>query len=285
MQLKIVLCPVDFSDLAKRELALAVEVCETFGARLVLHHNLALISPGLTRAWEWNAVHRAEQTSSVDAEARMRELLAELPKTVCAEASISAGPLGPALLEIAARLPADLIVLGSHGWSSADHASVSERIIDHSPCPVLTIQEGKEVTQRFRLRAPDGEMTTVVVPTDLSECARRAVEYAFDLARTTPIAIHLLRILPSGSASAADDAAQHELSGLVPADLVGKTTCHVSQGDPIKEILRFSHQIDAGFIVMGEHARSFFRRFLTKDTAREVLHRAPCPVWFIPPER
>ena len=39
---RIVLCPIDFSELSRRELALATEVCATFGARLVLHHNIAL---------------------------------------------------------------------------------------------------------------------------------------------------------------------------------------------------------------------------------------------------
>ena len=37
------------------------------------------------------------------------------------------------------------------------------------------------------------------------------------------------------------------------------------------------------YAVMGEHARDFVHRFFTHDTAREVLHRAPCPVWFVPP--
>ena len=32
---KIVLCPIDFSDLSQQELALAVEVGEAFGAHLV----------------------------------------------------------------------------------------------------------------------------------------------------------------------------------------------------------------------------------------------------------
>jgi universal stress protein A len=282
MQLKIVLCPVDFSDLAKKELALAVEVCEAFRAHLVLHHNQAVVSPGLTRAWEWNEVHRADHTSPVEAENRMRKILAELPKTVSAEASISSGPLGPVILEIASRLPADLIVLGSHGWSTADHASVSERIIEHSPCPVLTIQEGEGVVERFRLHAAEGEVIKVVVPTDLSDSAKKAVDYSFDLARKTRVELHLLHVLPRGSAYLTIDAAQQQLSSLVPTDIVDKTKGHVRQGDPIKEILSFSRHIDASFVVMGEHARGFLRHFFTKDTAREVLHRAACPVWFIP---
>lgn len=281
-RLKIVLCPIDFSDLSRRELALAVEVGEAFGAHLVLHHNLAAVSPGLTRAWEWNEVHRADAVSTSKAEARMRQLLAELPKGVSAEASVSSGPLAPLLLELARQLPADLVVLGSHGWSTPDHASVTERIIDRSPCPVLTIQEG--AVPHFRLRAaPGSDAVPVIVPTDLSEEGQRVVEYAVELARKAPLQLHLLHVVPAGTSFMTLETAQRRVNDLVPTDLLAQAECHVRQGDSIAEILKLGERISPAFMIMGEHARSFFRRLFTKDTAREVLHRAPCPVWFVPP--
>lgn len=283
---KIVLCPVDFSDLSRQELALAVEVCEGFGARLVLHHNQAAVSPGLTRAWEWNELHRADAESSDKANARLRALLADLPKTVSATATVSAGPVGPVLLELAAQLPADLVVLGSHGWSTADHASVTERIIASCPCPVLTLHEGDEVARRFRLRAAgEGEVIRVVVPTDLSPSAGTAVEYAFALARALPIELHLLHVAARGRLHGELQAAEVQLRDLVPAELMARVQCHIQQGESVDVILRFSQRLEPAFMVMGEHARGFLRRFFTRDTAREVLHRAPCPVWFVPPQR
>ncbi len=281
-RLRIVLCPIDFSDLTRQELALAAEVGEAFGAHLVLHHNLVAVSPGLTRAWEWNEVHRADAVSTAKAEARMRQLLAELPKGVSAEASVSSGPLAPVLLELARQLPADLIVLGSHGWSTPDHASVTERIIDRSPCPVLTIQEG--AVPHFRLRvAPGSDAVPVVVPTDLSEEGQRVVEYAVELARKAPLQLHLLHVMPTGTSFMNLETAQRRLNDLVPTDLIAQAECYVQQGDSITEILKLGERMNPAFMVMGEHARSFFRRFFTKDTARQVLHRASCPVWFVPP--
>jgi len=282
-QLRIVLCPIDFSDLAQQELALAVEVCEAFGAHLVLHHNHAAVSPGFTRAWEWHGVHRADQTSSTTADARMRRILADLPETLSAEASISSGPLGTVLLELARQLPADLVVLGSHGWSTPDHASVTERLIEQCPCPVLTIQEGSGLAQRFRLGVTGGgQPIPVLVPIELSGTGRRVVEYAAGLAGTLPLALHLLHVVPRGSAYLDLDTALRELRDLLPPDLATPAECHVEQGDAIEVILAFSHKVRPGFMVMGEHARGFLRRVFTRDTAREVLHRACCPVWFVP---
>ncbi|HUI25266.1 MAG TPA: universal stress protein [Candidatus Kryptonia bacterium] len=280
---EIVLCPIDFSDLSRQELVLAVEVCEVFGAHLVLHHNLAAVSPGFTRAWEWNEVHRADPATNGKAEEHMRRLLAELPKTISAEGSISSGPLGTVLLQLAAQLPADLVVLGSHGWSTAEHASVSERIIDRSPCPVLTVHEGVDTSGRFRLRAnATAEPVPVLVPTDLSPSAQPAVEYALELARTRPIRLHLLHVAGPKATLGELELAERQLKDLVPIELLDTAECHVRTGDPVKVILRISQKIEPAFMVMGEHARGFVRRFFTKDTAREVLHRAPCPVWYVP---
>jgi len=280
---KIVLCPIDFSDLSQQELALAVEVGEAFGAHLVLHHNLAAVSPGFTRAWEWNELHRRDAASSAQAETKMRQLLAGLPKNLSVEATVSSGPLATILLELARQLPADLMVLGSHGWSTDDHASVTERIIERSPCPVLTIQE-RPGTHHFRLRAAaDGAAVPVVVPIDLSDAGERVIDYAVELARAVPLRLHLLHVLPGGSSYLTLETAERRVNDLIPTDLLEQAEGHVQQGDSIAEILRFSQRLDPAFMIMGEHARGFLRRFFTKDTARQLLHRAPCPVWFVPP--
>ena len=115
---KIVLCAIDLTDLAGREVALASEVCEAFAARLVLHHNVSSVALGLTRAWEWKEVHRDSRESQGEIERHLQSLMRGLPKTFPVEASITTGSLVPILLDLATRLPADLIVLGSHGWST-----------------------------------------------------------------------------------------------------------------------------------------------------------------------
>jgi nucleotide-binding universal stress UspA family protein len=283
LKLRTVLCPIDFSTLSTQELALGIEVCDAFGAHLVLHHNLAAVSPGLTRAWEWNEMHRADAISAAQAEERMRSLLARLPKTVSAEASVTQGPIAAVLLALAEELPADLVILGSHGWSTPDHASLSERIMEQCPCPVLTIQDDAAEGPRFRLRPPTGDQVQVVVPTDFSEAGQRAVDYAFSLARELPLRLHLLHVLPRGANDAVRERSLNALEDMVPADLAPRTRGYVECGEPIERILDFSQQAGASFLVMGEHARSLFRRYFTRDTARTVLHSACCPVWFVPP--
>lgn len=278
MKMNIVLCPIDFSQLAEREIALSVELCRTFGARLVLHHNLAAGAPGFAKAWEWDEAHRQERGSTHEAERKMQQLLRRVPPAVEAEASISRGPLATVLLSLARELPADLVVLGSHGWSTQDHASVTERIVERSPCPVLTFGEDERNPMQ-RLTA-NGSAKRAAVLTDLGENGNRAVDYAFRIARRLPLQLHLVHV---GTGRRAESA-KKTLGDLIPPDLAGRAECHVRIGRPGEEIESFLRQIDADLAVMGTHARDFWRGLFTHDTARELLHRAGCPVWFVPPQ-
>src|SRR5262249_16695411 len=196
MRLRTILCPVDFSDLSAKETEVAVAVAREFGGRMVLHHDCAAIAPGIARAWDWEATHQ-KTDGEAQAERRMQAALNALPRDVRAEGVVSAGPVAGALLAVAEELSADLIVLGSHGWSTETHASVTERVIAEAPCPVLTFNEGAVSSVQVRLPAAAGaEPPIVVVPTGFSPTAAHAVRYAWALARALPIRVHLLHAIP-----------------------------------------------------------------------------------------
>lgn len=285
-QLKVVVCALDFTELSSVELALATEVCDVTGAHLVLHHNLSAVPPGITRAWEWNEVHRGEAESTAKVETQLREVLSTLPKSFSAEASLSSGPVAPVLLQMTEQLPADLLVLGSHGWSTPDHASLTERLIERCSCPVLTVNGVPEACASFHLRIGEhGRTPHVTVAVDFAQETSWPLQYACELARRVPIHLNLLHVVPEGGDKALAGERRQRLLARVPQDLTARASCFVNEGDPAEEIVRFSRQTDASFMIVGEHARGLLRRLFTHDTARDILHRAPCPVWFIPAGR
>jgi universal stress protein A len=284
MRIRIILCPIDFSDLSARELAIAAEVGRAFGARLVLHHNRMAIAPGLARAWDWEATHRSERLGEAEAERRMSAALAAVTPGVPAEGVISAGPVGLVVLSLAERLPADLIVIGSHGWSTEEHASVTERVIAGAPCPVLSLHERGERLAPLGLAAEDGAtLAHAVVPTDFSSTAQHALAYAYALARAVPLHLELLHVLPGGRRSAAaEEAARKQLDAAVPDDLATRVATCIRCGEPTAEILAHLAQVRPQFAVLGEHARAVLRHLFTRDTTRAVVHGASCPVWVVP---
>ena len=115
------------------------------------------------------------------------------------------------------------------------------------------------------------------------------VEFACDLARLFPVRLHLLHVIEpqmARQAGAIDPASvTSRLGELVPNDLVGRAALHSKSGDTVPVIVETARDIGAAFIVMGEHTRVPVKRWLTHDTSRAVLHRASCPVWYVPAQR
>jgi nucleotide-binding universal stress UspA family protein len=186
------------------------------------------------------------------------------------------------VLDLATRLPADLIVLGSHGWSTEEHTSVAERVLARSPCPVLTVHDPTAPPRAIAMRALPGHAPPeVVVPIDATDAAAAVAAYAFEVARALGPRLHLLHVEPTLS-SAAHAATRRRLEAMIPPDLADRVECHVEAGEPVERIMDFLCERLPAYAIMGEHARGLFRRVFTRDTARELLHRAPCPVWFVP---
>jgi nucleotide-binding universal stress UspA family protein len=276
-----VLCPVDFSDASAHEIGLAVEVCRAFGGGVVLHHNLAATAPGLSKGWEWQEAHRQTRGSMTEVEARLREMMKTIDPSIPMQAKITSGPLFHALVTLAEDLPADLIVLGSHGRGTADHASLCERLMTQLRCPLLCFEGVERLGTPLRLRPDTPENAcTVLVPTDLSRDAPSALQYAFDLARSAPVRLVLLEVVAGGAAAA--ERAREELGKRVPAELKGRVRCKVRLGHPIDEITKCAENLRPAFLIMGEHARGLARAWLTRQTGREVLHRIHIPIWFVP---
>ena len=282
MRIRTVLCPIDFSGLDERELDVAFEVCRTFDAKLVLHHDLPSADPGFSRAGDWTKARQGEMAHEDLAAARLRALLDRVAGTVPADAVVTSGPLVESLLALAARLPADLMVLGSHGWSTADHASVTSGVIDRAPCPVLTFHE-RTMAPPFSLRARPGEPPSrVLVPTDLTPASAAAVAYACSLARRLAFQVELLHVIDEDAIGNACERAHRALVNLVPPDLLGDVSTHIRRGEPGREITRYIAATEPTFVILGEHAPGFLRHLLTPDTTQAVVRRIECPAWVVP---
>jgi nucleotide-binding universal stress UspA family protein len=284
-------CPVDFSPLSEQTARLAATLAARFGGQLILQHNLGSAPPNfLSVRWMWSEEHRIQE-SARDGEVpkRLQELLAELPAEVSPEARLTRGPLAEAVVEVAQGLPADLLVMGSHGWSSAEHRSLTEEVVLRVPCPVLTTSERCDFASLFAPR--EGfrpEDLAFVVPVDFSPESLGVLVYATELARRMPHRVHLVHVLPS---AAIDDPRLHaaaveersaRLASLLPSWLRERASSEVRAGEPAREILQAAAEAAALFILMPARRSGVVRRRLFGDTTAKVLHESRWPVWFVP---
>jgi nucleotide-binding universal stress UspA family protein len=199
------------------------------------------------------------------------------------------------ILEMAARIPSDLIVLGSHGHSGFEHlvlGSVTEKVLRKAPCPVLTVPPGVGEAPR---NAQD-IFRRILCAIDFSDASLKGLEYALSLAKEASAELLLLYVIeglpdapdwqqPTGPAvmeyvTMSEAQALKRFRGVLPHD--ADTWCRpqtiLATGKPYREILRAAREHDAHVIVMGVHGRGAVDRLFFGSTTNQVVRAATCPV-------
>ena len=146
--IKKIILATDFSDTAKEAGYHALLLAQTHNAELKVlhvfdttawnvpsHYFFVPAGPGYKRLVE----------DFKETQKRGKDTLKELAKSFDLEVEtiITEGQPGHEIVRVAAELNADLIVLGTHGysgWNRFTIGSVAEFVVRHAPCAVLTIR-------------------------------------------------------------------------------------------------------------------------------------------------
>ena len=146
MALTVLLC-TDGSDAALNALATGLSVLGAADRTVIA----TVVEPGdptlvtgtgmASGVMSAEAFDRMEQDRAMTAQATLDAAVSvlDLPD---AETVAVVGAPGPTLCELAAGLPASVIVMGTRGHGGIRRAvlgSVSDHVVRHAPCPVLTI--------------------------------------------------------------------------------------------------------------------------------------------------
>jgi nucleotide-binding universal stress UspA family protein len=129
---------------------------------------------------------------------------------------------------------------------------------------------------------------TVVVATDGSESAERAVTVALDLAARFDAAVHALYVVDAGEVAESPPDIREELGDALRAageealsfvdDHGDAVTTAVREGDPATEVIDYAESVDADLVATGTRGRHGEHAFLLGSVAEAVVRRAPMPV-------
>jgi len=156
-----------------------------------------------------------------------------------------------------------------------------------------TIVCANETTSRGKV-APSLQITSILVPTDLSSESKRALHYALSFAKEFGASVTLLHVvhakctalgrasdlaledeLRRGGASQLNALAHRFLGDEVPCDLL------VRIGNPAAEIVSVARGLKSDLIVISTHGRTGLKHLLLGSVAETVLRHAPCPVLIV----
>jgi nucleotide-binding universal stress UspA family protein len=143
------------------------------------------------------------------------------------------------------------------------------------------------------------KLKNIVIPTDLSDRSRSAVEYASNLAATLGAALHIVHVddlMDFAAMSAAEGAyipklpetnqraLKARLAQIKPTAANVKYSHHFVEGVPSTEIVALADKLPADLIVMSSHGRTGLSRVLMGSVAENVLRQAKCPVLIVKQE-
>ncbi len=145
MEIKKILCPVDFSEYSDEVVEYAGFLAKLLKARVVLIHVLDGLQ-GLDQ-FQILSLTPEEIARKMESEARdeLEVMMEDIAKGVKAETVLRWGkPFVEIIREIKEK-KIDLVVMGSHGRTGIPHlliGSTAERVVRKSPCPVLVVRRG-----------------------------------------------------------------------------------------------------------------------------------------------
>jgi nucleotide-binding universal stress UspA family protein len=291
-EIRRILCPVDLSDASRHAIQHAILLARWYDASITALH---VWNPIVIPSTDFTLVGPAPPALFTDEEFNevRRQVTAFVAGAGAHDAAVLVqnGRPPTRILEAAGSLPADVIVIGTHGTSGFEHlvlGSVTEKVVRQATCPVLTVPPHARATSRVPFRR-------VLCPVDFSDSSLAALDFAFSLAQEGDAELTILHVFewpvegdPLVTRSFAvpeylqerERDAQSRLEALVPAPTRDwcRPTTRLAHGKPYREILGIATEDSADLIVMGVHGRNALDVMLFGSTTNQVVRRATCPV-------
>jgi len=293
MTIHRILCPTDFSETSDHALQQAAALARWYGARLTVLHVRLTVTPhpdmpegGPVAPW-----------LEADTEALRARTMAACQAIIAAGTAVDVAVLRgepvQLVLDMADSLPADLIVMGTHGASGFRRlllGSVTEKVLRDAPCPVLTVPAAAPAMTSAAVA-----FKRILCPIDFSPSALKALQYALALAQEAGGAVTVLYALeymdPEEPCEHVDfdirrrrqhfiEQARARLHALVAGE--DATWCAIEEvvaiGRAYRMVLQHAAASNGELIVMGAQGTAGVELMLYGSNTQHVLRGATCPV-------
>jgi len=148
-KIKRILAPTDISELSKVGVRSALELAESQGAEVIVYHvvdHRIPYSKGELASLYICSLSNCT-TFKEELDKFLRESFSELISKVKIQQEVDVGFAHERIVEKAAKEGVDMIVMSTHGRTGLLHmliGSVTEQVVRHATCPVISVSPSKE---------------------------------------------------------------------------------------------------------------------------------------------
>lgn len=202
------------------------------------------------------------------------------------------------ILGVATDWSADLIVMGSRGNTGLElllHGSVSQEVLNHSPCPVLIVKTN--VAHEHNIQTG---FKNILLTIDDSAYGRAALNWVKKLSWSADARVTVVTVVEALPANykyeqnpvrASRVLKQHDLveraantelhnmaQELTSAFDISQIFMHVEEGDPAERITYLARAWNTDLVVLGSHGRGGLTKLVLGSVSQSVSVQAPCAV-------
>jgi nucleotide-binding universal stress UspA family protein len=294
LEIKLILCPIDFSEFSTRAYHHALSLAEHYRAKLVAEHTVELwrypYADYVASQGDYAEFCRALREGGKE---KLREFVKKHARDeIPPELVVHEGIAADCILSFAQAQKMDLIVMGTHGRRGYDRVvlgSVTNRVMRTAPCPVVSIcKPPHESTDAGEEPHHAHRLYRILFCTDFSENSERALNYAISATAEYDSELTLLHVLegtpPSSKMEEAIATTTQQLDKLIPEERrkTLKIRTAVRIGKPYQEIIQLALEAQIDLVVMGVHGRGALDLAVFGSTTNRVVQLGPCPVLAVP---
>ncbi len=282
--IKRILVPIDFSKHSHNAFKFAEELANQSNAEVHIYHVIEAPSASFSEG-SFNSEGQIETSGSHEEVIFTKSLVSKVKQrihNIAAEAKhdhikfhshVEMGDVFRSIVGMAEDHNMDLMVIGTHGAQGMSEVlvgSTAEKLVRHSPVPVIAIKEDMDLTLR-----------NLVFASEFNEDLSKVMPIVKEIQRMFGSKLHLVRInTPNDFHSSRT--MKHMMEEFVKKYDIDNYSIN-TYSDIVEEdgIIYFSEDINADMIIVPTHARKGIMHLLSGSIAEDVVNHAKRPVMTI----
>ena len=277
-----ILFPTDGSDTAETVLEYAIDVADDHDAAIHVLYVADTDRDSLTtvRGEVIDSLKQVGESVVAETADRVRE------RGLTVHTSVLQGDPSRTIVDYAAEVAADLVVMSTHGRRGVERAllgSVTERVVNTAPVPVVVVNPDTEQTARYPAR-------DLLVPTDGSPGAQRALAEGIDIATATGARLHLLHVVETGALGpdvrsvvqeeALDEHAEEIIGAArdTAEESVDNVVDSIAYGHAHREIRNYVEEEAIDLLVLGTQGQTEFGWYALGGVSSKLVRSSPVPL-------
>lgn len=279
--IKRILVPTDFSKHSHNAFKFAEELANQSNAEVHIYHVIEAPSASYSEG-SFNAEGQIETSGAHEEVVFTKSLISKVKKKVHQFASeakhekvkfhshVEVGDVFKSIIGTAEDHDMDIMVIGTHGahgFGEVLVGSTAEKLVRHSPVPVIAVKEEVDLTLR-----------NLVFASEFNEDLSKVMPIVKYLQKIFGSKLHLVRVnTPNDFHSTRS--MKKMMEGFVQKHDIDNYTIN-TYSDIVEEdgIVYFSEDIDADMIIIPTHARKGIMHLLSGSIAEDVVNHAKRPV-------